>query len=266
MPIPRAFLILLLIAGMTYASAQQLPATTSAPPDVASVPADASKNSSGLATKVIKPGTGTDLPAKDDLVVVDYTGWTSDGKMFDSTQEHGGPKALTLSRIIPGLSEGVQMMVVGETRRLWIPQPLAFKGQPGKPAGEVVFDVTLLDMPLRTPADVKAPPADAMQTKSGISYKVLRPGTGQRHAKKFDEVLVQYTGWTTDGKMFDSSYTRGEPMTLPLDRVIAGWTEGIPLMVEGEKTRFWIPEKLAYKGKNPPYGMLVFDIELIRIR
>ena len=157
-------------------------------------------------------------------------------------------------------------MVVGETRRLWIPQPLAFKGQPGKPAGEVVFDVTLLDMPLRTPADVKAPPADATQTKSGIYYKVLQPGTGQRHAKKFDEVVVQYTGWTTDGKMFDSSYTRGEPMTLPLDRVIAGWTEGIPLMVEGEKTRFWIPEKLAYKGKNPPYGMLVFDIELIRIR
>ena len=77
---------------------------------------------------------------------------------------------------------------------------------------------------------------------------------------------MQYTGWTTDGKMFDSSYTRGEPMTLPLDRVIAGWTEGMPLMVEGEKTRFWIPEKLAYKGKQAPYGMLVFDIELIRIR
>ncbi len=158
------------------------------------------------------------------------------------------------------------MMVVGESRRLWIPQALAFKGLPGKPAGNVVFDVTLLGMPLRPPADVKAPPDDATHTKSGIYYQVLHPGTGTRHPKKIDEVVVQYTGWTTDGKMFDSSYTRGEPMTLPLDHVIAGWSEGIPLMVEGEKARFWIPEKLAYKGKNPPYGMLVFDIELIRIR
>jgi peptidylprolyl isomerase len=77
---------------------------------------------------------------------------------------------------------------------------------------------------------------------------------------------VHYSGWTTDGKLFDSSVTRGEPATFPLDRVIAGWTEGVQLMVEGEKTRFWIPEKLAYRGERPPYGMLVFDVELLAIR
>ena len=262
----RIVLVSLLAASSAHATAQQQPTTTAAPADVAAVPADASRNSSGLATKILKPGTGTDHPAKDETVVVDYTGWTSDGKMFDNTEAEGGPRTLSLNRIIPGLSEGVQMMVVGETRRLWIPQALAFKGQPGKPAGQVVFDVTLLDMPLRVPADVKGPPEDATQSKSGLYYRVLRPGTGQRHPTKVDEVTVQYTGWTTDGKMFDSSYTRGEPMTLPLDRVIAGWTEGLSLMVEGEKARFWIPEKLAYKGKQAPYGMLVFDIELIRIR
>ena len=267
MQLLRTPLFLLAVGCFAQAALAQPQATsTAAPADVASVPADASRNSSGLATKVLKPGTGTEHPANDEVVVVDYTGWTSDGKMFDSTQEHGGPRALTLSHIIPGLSEGIQMMVVGETSRLWIPQGLAFKGQPGKPVGQVVFDVTLLDMPLRAPADVKAPPSDATESKSGLYYKVLRPGTGQRHPKKIDEVTVHYTGWTTDGKMFDSSYTRGEPMTLPLDRVIAGWAEGIELMVEGEKARLWIPEKLAYKGKNPPYGMLVFDIELIRIR
>jgi len=267
MQLLRALLILLLAAGFVPpAPAQQPPTTTAAPADVASAPADASKNSSGLATKLLKPGNGTEHPAKDELVVVEFTGWTSDGKMFDSTQEHGGPHSLTLSRVLPGLSEGIQMMVVGETRRLWIPQALAFNGKEGKPAGQLTFDVTLLDMPLRAPSDVKAPPEDATQTKSGIYYKVLHPGTGQRHPKKIDEVVVQYTGWTTDGKMFDSSYTRGQAMSLPLDRVIAGWAEGIQLMVEGEKARLWIPEKLAYKGKNAPYGMLVFDIELIRIR
>ena len=263
----RAVLILLTIAAFVpAAAAQQQPASTTAPTDVAAVPADAAKNPSGLATKVLKPGTGTDHPAKDEIVVVDYTGWTSDGKMFDSTEARGGPRALTLNRVLPGLSEGVQMMVVGETRRLWVPQGLAFKGQSGKPEGQLVFDVTLLDLPTRAPADVHAPAADATQTRSGIYYRVLQAGTGQRHPKKIDEVVVQYTGWTTDGKMFDSSYTRGEAMVLPLDRVIAGWAEGIPLMVEGEKARFWIPEKLAYKGHQAPYGMLVFDIELIRIR
>ena len=66
--------------------------------------------------------------------------------------------------------------------------------------------------------------------------------------------------------MFDSSVARGKPSTFPLDRVIAGWTEGLQLMVEGEKARFWIPQNLAYQGKQPPYGMLVFDVELINIQ
>jgi len=78
-------------------------------------------------------------------------------------------------------------------------------------------------------------------------------------------VTVHYTGWTTDGKMFDSSVVKNQPATFPLDGVIAGWTEGVQLMVEGEKARFWIPEKLAYKGERPPYGLLVFDIELMKI-
>ena len=77
---------------------------------------------------------------------------------------------------------------------------------------------------------------------------------------------MHYTGWTTDGKMFDSSVVRGEPATFALDGVIPGWTEGLQLMYEGEKTRFWIPEKLAYQGQpGAPKGMLVFDVELIRI-
>jgi FKBP-type peptidyl-prolyl cis-trans isomerase len=77
---------------------------------------------------------------------------------------------------------------------------------------------------------------------------------------------VHYSGWTTDGKMFDSSVARGEPATFPLNGVIAGWSEGVQLMVEGETVRFWIPEALAYKGQQQPYGLLVFDVELIAIK
>ena len=115
------------------------------------------------------------------------------------------------------------------------------------------------------PPDVAAPPADAAKTKSGLASKVITPGTGKVHPKATDNVTVHYTGWTTDGKMFDSSVARGAPSTFPLNRVIAGWTEGLQLMVTGEKRRLWIPEALAYRGERPPRGMLVFDVELIKI-
>jgi FKBP-type peptidyl-prolyl cis-trans isomerase len=126
--------------------------------------------------------------------------------------------------------------------------------------------ISFAQAPLPAPADVKAPPNDAKKTSSGLAYKVLTPGKGEQHPAATSEVTVQYTGWTTDGQMFDSSITRGEPATFPLNRVIAGWTEGVQLMVEGEKARFWIPENLAYRGQRAPYGMLVFDIELLKIK
>jgi peptidylprolyl isomerase len=115
------------------------------------------------------------------------------------------------------------------------------------------------------PPDVAAPPTDAMRTATGIASKVLKPGTGTRHPRPNSRVLVHYTGWTTDGKMFDSSVKRGDPIAFGLDGVIPGWTEGVQMMVEGEKRRFWIPAKLAYEGRSGPQGMLVFDVELLRI-
>ena len=116
------------------------------------------------------------------------------------------------------------------------------------------------------PPDVAAPPADAQKRPSGLATRVLTPGKGTRHPRPNSRVTVHYTGWTTDGKMFDSSVARGAPITFGLDEVIAGWTEGVQMMVEGEKRRLWIPESLAYQGQpGAPAGMLVFDVELIRI-
>ncbi len=121
---------------------------------------------------------------------------------------------------------------------------------------------------LETPKDVAAAPADAETTASGLAHKLLANGTGEPKPKATDLVTVHYSGWTTDGKLFDSSVKRGEPTSFPLNGVIAGWTEGLQFMVVGEKRRFWIPAKMAY-GENPPAGYpagtLVFDIELIKI-
>jgi len=254
------------------------PAGLQAPPDVAAAPADAKKTSSGLASKVVTPGQGSDHPGPRDRVKVHYTGWTTDGKMFDSSVSRGQPAEFPLDGVIKGWTEGVQLMVKGEKRRFWIPGPLAYGDtptRPGAPAGMLVFDVELLDFVKAPPApevpkDVAAAPKTAKKTESGIAYKVLKHGTGKDHPTAASTVEVHYSGWTTDGKMFDSSVTRGQPATFPLRGVIPGWTEGVQLMVVGDKTRFWIPGKLAY-GDQPtrpgaPAGMLVFDIELLSIK
>ncbi|MEL6342728.1 MAG: FKBP-type peptidyl-prolyl cis-trans isomerase [Myxococcota bacterium] len=112
----------------------------------------------------------------------------------------------------------------------------------------------------------QGPPPGAAYTDSGIAYVVLQPGSGTEHPTALDSVTVNYSGWTADGTMFDSSAKTGQPATFPLDRVIPGWTEGVQLMVVGEKTRFWIPAQLAYGYRGGgPIGQLTFDIELLAI-
>jgi FKBP-type peptidyl-prolyl cis-trans isomerase len=245
------------------------------PSDVNAVPSDAESTASGLASRVLQAGTGAESPAAADTVTVHYSGWTTDGKLFDSSVKRGQPTSFPLNRVIPGWTEGLQLMVVGEKRRFWIPADLAYGENPGggRPGGLLVFDVELLGIekapePPKVPEDVAAIPADAEVRESGLASRVLSAGTGTKNPSKQDMVTVHYSGWTTDGQMFDSSVMRGSPATFGLSQVIPGWTEGVQLMVEGEKRRFWIPGKLAY-GDNPqggaPAGTLVFDVELIKI-
>lgn len=104
---------------------------------------------------------------------------------------------------------------------------------------------------------------------SGLQYTVLTEGTGAQ-PKATDRVKCHYEGTLTNGQVFDSSYRRGEPAVFPLNGVIAGWTEGVQLMKEGAKYRFFIPYNLAYGERGagqaiPPYAALVFDVELISI-
>ncbi len=107
-------------------------------------------------------------------------------------------------------------------------------------------------------------------TASGLQYKVITPGTGKSPAAT-DTVEVHYEGTLIDGTVFDSSYRRGQSIEFPLNRVIAGWTEGVQLMQEGAKYRFFIPSRLAYGSRGAggvigPNQALIFDVELIRVR
>ncbi len=246
-----------------------------APSDVSAAPADAIHTDSGLAYKVLQAGDGGDHPSATAKVTVHYTGWMTNGQMFDSSVLRGRPSSFPLNGVIRGWTEGLQLMTVGEKARFWIPGELAYGNTPngGRPHGTLVFDVELLSFenpppPPATPDDLDSPPEDAIRTASGLVKKTLREGTSDRSPSATSTVRVHYSGWMVlNGKLFDSSVVRGEPISFGLNQVIPGWTEGLQLMREGEKARLWIPGNLAYGERPPqpgyPYGTLVFDVELL---
>ena len=111
--------------------------------------------------------------------------------------------------------------------------------------------------------------AGVITLPSGLQYQVLREGNGKKPTAK-DTVMCHYEGFLIDGTVFDSSVQRGEPATFPLQQVIAGWTEGLQLMQEGAKYRFFIPYRLGYGeggagASIPPFAALIFDVELIQV-
>lgn len=116
------------------------------------------------------------------------------------------------------------------------------------------------------------PRAPVQRTALGLAYCILQEGPPGVVPGASDTVRVHYTGWTVDGEMFDSSVERGEPLELPLNGVIRGWTEGLRLMTPGDKARLWIPGNLGYGRREPgeaagtpPKGTLIFEIELLAV-
>jgi FKBP-type peptidyl-prolyl cis-trans isomerase len=253
------------------------PPDPNAPKDLTAPPADAERQPSGLVTKVLKAGTGKDHPSVEDTVTVKHVGWMASGSKFETSGDRGDALEYVVGSAPPGWAEGVRLMVVGEKRRLWIPGRLAYGDSPrqfGLPYGPLVYDVELVAIkrppaPPEVPSDLKEPPAEAKRTASGIAYLVLEKGAGTTHPRPNSTVEVHYSGWDMEGRMFDSSVARGQSAVFSLGSVIRGWREGLPLMVVGDKMRFWIPAKLAY-GEKPqggsPAGPLVFDVELIAIK
>lgn len=257
---------------ISIAKGNQPPPT---PNDVAAVPADAKKTPKGVAYKLLRSGKGGPHPSATDDVKVNYTGWSADGRMFDSSVIKGEPAEFSLGGVIVGWTEGIQLMSVGDRMRFWIPDELAFKGAAGRPQGMLVFDIDLLEIKApkaeavpttdAVPPDVAAPPADAKKSPKGVAYKILKVVPGAAHAKPGGKVKLHYSGWTTDGKPFDSSRSKGHPYETSLNDVIDGWQDTIPLVGVGETARLWVPAELAYPKGGGPQGMLVFDIELLEI-
>ncbi len=266
----RLTLVSLTLAGLTLslapgAFAQGKPQV---PEDVGAPPADAEKSASGLSWKVLAEGAGTRFADKNDRVAVHFTGWTAAGAEFQSSYGQEKPAVFEIQSVFPGWAEAMQLMVEGEKRRFWIPGKLGPKNPKSGPSGDVVFDVELVAIQkiANPPESLAKPPADAERTLSGGFSKRLETGWGEEHPGPDRAVLLHYTGWTTDGKTFDSTTVRGRPTAFPLSKVMEPFSDAVQLMVVGEKRQVWIPGNLA-AGNWPgaPQGMLIFELQLMDI-
>lgn len=243
---------------------------------------DTLNTASGLEYIVVSKGAkGGARAANGKNVSVHYTGYLTDGTIFDSSVERGNPIKFKLGegKVIPGWEEGIALMSVGDKMRLVIPSKLAYgeRGAGGviPPNATIIFDVELMDVtePV-TPKPFDVAGKDTITTASGLQYIVVRKSS-DANAVKADAgrtVSVDYTGYLTDGRIFDSSISRGEPIAFPLGggRVIKGWDEGIALMHVGDQFRLIIPSNLAYgereMGMIPANATLIFDVELKAVR
>jgi len=243
------------------------------PADVAQPPATAKQTKSGVKYEEVRPGTGKEKATITDDLTFNYTLWNAEGRMIETTEMKKRPVKSPAFRQPAPLEDILTQMTGGQRVRFWVDADKMKKPQPGPATGQLCYEVDLVTIekaknpPPPTPPDVAKPPADAKKSEKGIWYKVLKAGKGGPKPNPSDSVAVNYTGWTVDGRMFDSSVIKGERSEFNLRGVIAGWTEGIPLMSVGDKFRFWIPDHMAYKGQpDRPQGMLVFDVELLEIK
>ena len=245
------------------------------PDDVANPPATASALPSGIKYVVIRPGTGTDKARFFDTVTYNYTAWASDGRLVDTTEVRKRAVTSPVYKQPKLLGEVLTSMTAGQRVRFWV--EAAKMVQAGKPVGGVTegllcYELEVLQIakgahePPPAPPDVAKPPEGTKKTAKGVYYRLLKGSGKDQHPTPDDAVKVNYAGWTTDGRMFDSSYIKGDPIQFNLNGTIPGWIDGIPLMALSDRMRFWIPEDMAYRGSaGKPAGMLVFDVELVDI-
>jgi len=243
----------------------------------------AEKLPSGIWYKTIKKGKGK-KPGDKATVTAHYEGRLLSGEKFDASYDRGQPFTTTLDRVIVGWRIAIPTLSKGEKGTFYIPSALAY-GERGAgadipPNAVLVFDIELMDFeePMSATqqatkddkiirAYLKEKGIDANRTETGIYYQITEKGTGG-NPNLGSNVTTHYKGMLLDGKVFDSSYDRGQPLDFPLANVIPGWQQAIPLLAKGGKGTFYIPSGLAYGprgagGVIPPNAVLVFEVELI---
>lgn len=259
--------------------ARSIPQDIPPPADVAAPPASAARTESGIASIVLVPpsGNAAERPRAQDTVTARYTGWTEKGVLFWASKFRGEQESLIPKNApMKGFGEALQLLVVGERRRFWIPEELGFGKNPEDPMhppGPLTMDVELVSIdpapdPPPAPSDLREPPANAVKTPSGLRYRVLEKGTGKERPKGHDHAQIEFTGWTKEGRVFDSSIPERKPRSITVVKAMSGLTEALKGMVVGEKRRLWLPADIAHGDEGTekkPGGDLIIDVKLVRI-
>lgn len=246
------------------------------PPFHAGDPAKQKKSESGLVYEPIRESGGA-APRPDDALELKFALWTTKGRLVDCSEKRDNYAFRGRAADLPFriLQIAPQFMTVGSRWRFEVPPDLV-KNFPGfgatfLPVGSTtVWELELVSAKeVKLPPFVKPDPDHQKTTASGLKYEILAEGSGAQ-AKNGDPITVRYTGWLTDGTVFDSSLLHGDTYSLQLPgRVIAGWNEGLLLMKEGATFRFEIPAELGYKaagkGKIPGNATLIFQIEMVKV-
>jgi FKBP-type peptidyl-prolyl cis-trans isomerase len=232
---------------------------------------------SGLQYSVLAPGEEGQRPKAGDKVKVHYSGWLTDGKMFDSSVRRGSPSEFTLGegQVIAGWDEGIALMDKGARYKLTIPYALAY-GEQGRPPvippkSTLVFQVELIDF---TPAPPMPPFHEAIadaqkKTDSGLVYEVLREGEGET-PERGEVVELRYAIWNTDGKLLDCTEKQGGTIKGPCSTWrIAFLNEAAQLLRPGARYRFEVPPELAFGAQSqgpdlPPNSPSIWEVELVR--
>ena len=232
---------------------------------------------SGLKYIITQQGQGEKAKVGD-KVVVHYNGRLLNDTVFDSSVKRGQPFTFALGQgqVIKGWDEAFQILGKGDKAVIILPPHIAYGAQStGKiPANStLIFDVELINIERQIQIeqfDTKG--KDTLKTSSGLKYIIIEKGNGTK-ATAGSKIKVHYTGFFDDGKIFDSSVKRGEPIEFQLGKgqVIKGWDEGLQLMNVGDKFKLLIPYQLAYgdagrSGAIPPKSNLTFDVELVEVK
>ena len=249
--------------------------------------ADVETGLAGLEYIVLKEGPEDGAsPVPTDMVRVHYEGRTADGEKFDSSYDRGSPSMFRLNQVIPGWTQGLQLMSEGDTYLFYIPNALAYgnsnRGDVIKAGDDLVFQVELVEVMEPKSADAEAwekytpwnsDLPEVQKTESGLQYVVLESGDASGASPVNGQmVAVYYEGRLAEnGEMFDSAFQRGQPELFPSDRLIPGWVESLAMMKPGDRWLMYIPSDIAYGaqgtpgGPIPPNADLMFEVELLDV-
>jgi peptidylprolyl isomerase len=277
MPQARTLRIAAVLAFASAAVLGAFAATTAsrAADDKPEIPADTeiTTTKSGLKYSVLVPGNPGKHPKMGEAVRVHYTGWLTDGKMFDSSRTRGTPAEFVVGQVIPGWNEALQLMTAGARWKLTIPADLAY-GERGSPPAipanaTLIFDVELLQV--RSLPDFHAPdPAAQKKTESGLKYEVVAEGKGDPPAAT-DAFELKFAFWNTGGKLLDCSEKSGQTIKVRAeDLALPFMKEAVKILRPGGRLRLEVPPELCFGAKSPGPDLpanstTVWELELLRV-